>query len=355
MIMVLALLIGCQSESKEEKLYQSGLQLMNTKKYPQAIGILTDLGSYKNSKQFVSELRYIVNGNYIGAGNALITAIKSDGTVIHSGGYEDSKSTRDWNNVMELSTHGEYIEGLNINGVISTTCPWTYEELQSSTVGSTSVMSFVVNEMPKLEHVTSFQSDYPRNVTALLDNGKVKIINPYLNEEDIATVNIWEGIVAVADNGSLVLGLKADGSVVIAGERYERYEVSEWKDIVAISTAISTIGLREDGTVVAAGDNRFGEGDVEDWTDIIAIATGGNHTIGLKGDGTVIATGDNSLGQCDIEAWTDIIAIDTSEFYTIGLKSNGTLMLAGNNSDVGAKAPDVLNMSGLLVPTIPKN
>jgi hypothetical protein len=82
MTVVIALLIGCQSTSKEEKLYQSGIHYIDQRSYPQAIGILSDLGYYKDSKELVTKLRYIVNGDYIGAGNFLIAAIKSDGTII---------------------------------------------------------------------------------------------------------------------------------------------------------------------------------------------------------------------------------------------------------------------------------
>ena len=79
--LAMSILIGCQS-IKEVQDYQTGLQLINSKGYPQAIGILMDLGDYKDSRELVSKLRYIVNGDYIGAGNSQIAAIKKDGTII---------------------------------------------------------------------------------------------------------------------------------------------------------------------------------------------------------------------------------------------------------------------------------
>jgi hypothetical protein len=351
-IVLIILLNGCQSVSMEERAYKSAVQLINTNNYPQAIGVLSDLGNYKKSKQLVADIRYLINGSFIGAGYAQIAAIKSDGTLVHRGGYEDSLSTNNWSNIKAISTDGEYIEGLVEGGKLVSTYPFTAPDLQASTLPSSWQMASVIEQMPQLEHVSSFQSDYPRNVLAILDNGKVQVINPSLNEEDIAAIHTWNNIVQAETNGTLVIGLKADGSVVSVGERYERYEVINWKDVVAISISNQLIGLKEDGTVVTVGDNRFGEGNVEDWNQIIAVSTSGHHTIGLKSDGTVIAAGDNSYGQGNIEHWKDIVAIDTSVYYSLGLRSDGTLVLAGSNSNLGADAIDVTNISDVLVPTI---
>ncbi len=67
-----------------------------------------------------------------------------------------------------------------------------------------------------------------------------------------------------------------------------------------------TVGLKADGTVVVAGDNDDGQCNVSDWTDIVSIAAGSFHTVGLKADGTVVAAGYNGSGQCDVSDWTDI-------------------------------------------------
>ena len=53
-----------------------------------------------------------------------------------------------------------------------------------------------------------------------------------------------------------------------------------------------TVGLKADGTVVAVGDNTDGQCEVSDWRDIVAISAGYGHTVGLKADGTVVAVGD---------------------------------------------------------------
>ena len=66
------------------------------------------------------------------------------------------------------------------------------------------------------------------------------------------------------------------------------------------------MGLKADGSVVAVGKKKEGQCDVSDWRDIVAISAGGSHTVGLKSDGTVVAVGYNNSGRCDVSDWTDI-------------------------------------------------
>jgi hypothetical protein len=215
LIVLIILLIGCQSVSKEERMYESALELIDTKKYPQAIGVLSDLGNYKKSKQLLSEIRYIINGSYIGVGNDLFAAIQSDRKIIHRGGYENSLSTQDWNHIKALSTKGEYIEGLDEEGKIVTTYPYSVRDLEALTTASAWAQMPIIENLPKLKGVSSFQTNYPRDMLALLENGTVHVMNPNLSGEDIATIQTWEDIVEVATNGVLVVGLKADGSVAV--------------------------------------------------------------------------------------------------------------------------------------------
>ena len=64
------------------------------------------------------------------------------------------------------------------------------------------------------------------------------------------------------------------------------------------------MGLRADGTVVAAGNNDYC--DVSGWRYIVAVTAGPWHTVGLRADGTVVAVGSNGYGQCDVSNWTNI-------------------------------------------------
>lgn len=128
------------------------------------------------------------------------------------------------------------------------------------------------------------------------------------------------------------VAIKPDGSAVGAGSReYNRLDVSDWTDLVAISVSYDTIGLKADGTVVATGPNNYGQCDVSGWTDIVTVTAGQDHTIGLKADGTVVATGRNDFAQCDISDWKGIVAVSAGTYHTAGLKADGTVVSTGDN------------------------
>ena len=81
-----------------------------------------------------------------------------------------------------------------------------------------------------------------------------------------AYVSDWKDIIAISANKFYPIGLKSDGSVVVAGNEYD---ISEWSDIVMISVdAYYPIGLKSDGTVIAAEYGQYGQSDVYAWTDI---------------------------------------------------------------------------------------
>ena len=153
------------------------------------------------------------------------------------------------------------------------------------------------------------------------------------NNHGQCDVSDWTDIVAISTGDCHTVGLKADGTVVAVGfNKYGQCNVSGWTDIVAISAGGDhTVGLKTDGTVVAVGKNDDGQGDVSDWTDIVAIRAGLSYTVGLKADGTVVAVGFNMYGQCDVSGWTDIVAISAGNNYTVGLKADGSVVAVGYN------------------------
>ena len=147
-------------------------------------------------------------------------------------------------------------------------------------------------------------------------------------------VSDWKDIVAVSTGSTHILGLKKNGTVVAVGNNYDgQCDVSEWKDIVAVSAGDDyTVGLKSDGTVVAVGNNSEGQCDVSEWRDIVAVSAGEYHTVGLKKDGTVVAVGSNQDGQCDVSEWKDIVDVSVGTFHTVGLKRDGTVVAVGSNN-----------------------
>ena len=146
----------------------------------------------------------------------------------------------------------------------------------------------------------------------LTPEGTVKGTNYYQNN---AVFPAWTDIIAV-DSGLLyTVGLRADGTVLCAMNNWPtnvEYEdlylfaelcmiISEWEDIVAVSSGgHHVLALKADGTVLAAGDNDQGQSDVSKWKDIVAISAGWDHSLGLKKDGTILAHGGNQGGECEV-------------------------------------------------------
>lgn len=348
-------------ENSEKELYNKAINYIEEKRYPQAVDILKELNYYKNSKDLVKQIRYLIEGSYISNGIWAVGAITNDGgvQVVYEGKDENGYNnydTESWNNVRSLSFRGgDSIEGLKTDGKIITTSTVTKEGLLNSKVGSTAAMADVVEAVSKWSNIKSFQTFYPQSAAAVTNDGFVYACYPFY-EDGTEKLEGWDNIVSVADGRGYVVGLKEDGTVKCNIYGYSgTIDTSEWKDIVAISSGNSVIGLKKDGTVVSTGLNRYGEGNVSNWTDIIAISTCRTCTLGLKSDGTVVATGANNNRQIDVTNWTDIAAIAAGEYFSIGLKFDGSMILSGDCSYSGVKTPDVSNLKGLYVPEISIN
>lgn len=349
-----------QNEEKPENaLYNQAIDCIKENRYPQAMGILMELNDYKDSKDLVKQMRYLIEGSYISNGIWAVGAIKSDGgvQVVCKGEYADRyNGAAAWKNVKALSFRGgDSIEALTSDGKIITTSTVTKEELLNSQVGANSEMAEVVDAVSKWSNIKSFQTFYPQSAAAVTNDGFAYGCYP-LFEDGTAKLEGWDNIVSVSDGRSYVVGLKEDGTVKCKDYDYSgTIDTSQWKDIVSISAGTSVIGLKNDGTVVATGLNRYGEGNVSGWKDIIAISTYGSCTLGLKSDGTVVAAGQNTYGQMDVTGWTDIVAIAAGNYFSIGLKSDGSLVLSGDCSNSGVKTPDISVMRQLYVPEISIN
>ena len=153
------------------------------------------------------------------------------------------------------------------------------------------------------------------------------------NEFGQCDVSDWSDIVAVSTGSGNTVGLKSNGNVVSTNSHWSgKGNVRKWEDIVAVSVGYDhTVGLKSDGAVITTGKNDKGQCDVSDWKDIVAVSAGRGHTVGLKSDGTVVTTGKNEDGQCDVSDWSDIVAVSAGNWHTVGLKSDGTVVATGYN------------------------
>ena len=136
----------------------------------------------------------------------------------------------------------------------------------------------------------------------------------------------WSDIVQINTEGKHIAGLKSDGTVLST-----QYDTSDWKNITDIDVGpYHILGLCADSTVAVEGNAYiYGHLDVSQWSGIVAITASDRHTVGLKADGTVVAVGDNMEGQCNVSGWTDIVDVAVRNDRTVGLRSDGTAVVAG--------------------------
>ncbi len=366
-MLAFVLMAGCEGMSKDEKAYRHALDLIGKHSYPQAVGVLAELGNYKDSVSIRTQLYDSMNGKTIAADfYSHIAAIKSDGTIVESDASENATGTNGWRSIKSLSAFDGYLTGINEFGSIVTTNPVTIAELEACTLNSCWAMMAVIKATQEWRSVVAFEGHYPQSAVALFEDGTVRAASSLMSNEEVAAVESWQQIVTIAESRSFIAGVREDGTVVTAGSDGLIYEVknglneaSQWTNIATIATGEAHIvGLKRDGTVVAAGTNRFGECGVAEWKDIVAVAAGWYYTVGLKRDGTVVVTGDKSNGKGNVGDWRDIVAIDASTDYTLGLKRDGTLVFAGNRDTVNtggdntAEVPDFSTFSGLIVPSV---
>lgn len=147
-------------------------------------------------------------------------------------------------------------------------------------------------------------------------------------------VSGWRDIVAVVAGYKCTLGVTSSGTVVTAGKISPNWKrASDWRDIVAVvksndDNPDNLVGLKADGTVVTTVEWL----NLSSWKNIVAVATGRAHIVALKSDGTVNAvdtTRLNLMGQCDVSNWRDIVVIAAGKNYTVGVKADGTVVAAG--------------------------
>ena len=91
----------------------------------------------------------------------------------------------------------------------------------------------------------------------------------------------------------LYIGVRTDGSV-IAEPSFMAELLADWSDIIDIRlTGRYVLGLKKDGTVLLANFSGDVDLDVSQWQGIIAIGAGKDWCVGLKEDGTLIFEGDH--------------------------------------------------------------
>ena len=299
--------------SKAEKLLASG-------DYDGAITAFEALGDYKDSADLRNESVYekatalLASGDYDGA----IAAFEALGDYKDSSAMlVESANAKEYAQAEKLLAQGQTAEAAVAFAKIA-----EYEDARERSFELWDTMAARETLAAGYNHTVGLKAD-----------GTVVAAGSYsCGQYDVSG---WRDIVAVAAGIFHTVGLKADGTVAAAGWNDDgQCDVSGWRDIVAVAAGTEhTVGLRADGTVVTVGANEEGQCDVSGWRDIVAVSAGDSYTVGLRADGTVVAVGYNEYGQCDVSDWTDIVAVAAEWVHTVGLKADGTVVAVGYNVD----------------------
>ncbi len=303
------------------------------------IGVAEKLKQVQNEKLCPKRSRVMPVGNMVLAAFNRTVCVKSDGTVITTKALKNRefekiiRQTAEWRDIVAISGGSEFTIGLKSDGTVVAT-EYGEKKFYGGQCDISEWKNIVAISSGEV-HTVGLKSD--GTVLATKYTGDK---NRYAGQCDVSE---WADIVAISAGDSRhTVGLKSDGTVVIAihykvdQEFYKAftgyddddiiYNVANWKNIVAVSAGNGFIvGLKYDGTVVLAGD-RDKEHDVSKWSDIIAISAGYSNVVGLKYNGTVVVTGSNAYGQCDVSGWKDIVAVKSGEHHTIGVKKDGTVL-----------------------------
>lgn len=291
-------------------LYYKAEAAVNNGNIQEAAMLFGRCGAYSDASQRSHELwNQFVKHDTIAVDCSQVAGIHSSGSVISEDLYytyqNDQLSTlfEFWTDMVDIDTDGTYTAALRADGTVwvngfqtSSHCYWARNW--------TDIVDIAISN---------------RTVFGLKTDGTVISSTESLKFP-------WTDIIAI-DYGGCYIGLKSNGTVEVRNQlnRLVTYDSSSgWNDIVDVAAGSDhVVGLRADGTVIAAGENKFGQCDVSQWTDIVAISAGDRYTVGLKYDGTAVATGDNNNGQCNISGWIDLVAVSAGENHTVAVKSNG--------------------------------
>lgn len=348
-------------QTSDDAKLKTAISLIGEKKYPQAIGLLSQMNNNKQAEDLLEQLRYLISGDYIANLGAGIAVIDNEGKVkifmdeglFNYYGYDE---TMHWTDIKRLSYAQSRLDALDKDGITHST-----KIIDSS-------YDYIADQLNSFTDLSIISTDYD-NYVLLSKDGKLytysskygEILDLYL--DDIST---WKDIVDIETGQLRIAALSADGRVYVADYNkkipnavdnlYD--ELADWEDIVDISS--STVGpiagLKSDGTVVISTSDIKGikttySYDVSDWSDIIAISKSDVTLLGLKRDGTVVATGDNRNQQLELADWTDIIAIAAGDWFSVGLKSDGTLLIAGRTEE-GVPSPIITAVDNVYIPMI---
>ncbi len=204
----------------------------------------------------------------------------------------------------------------------------------------------------------------------LLANGTVKAYGS--NKNGCCNTDSWRNVTSVCAGTDISLGVRSDGSVLLAGRSayINTSPVLKWKNIVRVKYEAEYIAALDsngkiqicgnapfdyesisqiqnisdfcispthiviytsDRKVMTYGAGNSGGGVTSHWKNIRQVVCAENFTAALGYNGKIYAEGDNSFGQCEVAQFSDIVSISCGKNHIVALDIHGNVYAAGAN------------------------
>ncbi len=217
-----------------------------------------------------------------------------------------------WENIVSFSCDRHsvygYIAGIGMNGQVYIGTEFSQD---------------IPYEVFGWDHIVDVSFEYPNYIIGLRSDGTVVYHQLYGNEQIPNDIKIWKNIKAIAADDNCILGLKKDGTVLLAVNNDEgkasspffghlqydpgQYDTSDWTNIKSVSSSsFGVLGIKEDGTVVAIGYISEKCRNLSSWRNISQIAVSGNTVVGLTNDGDILIDGEGA-DDFDFADWNNLM------------------------------------------------
>lgn len=356
-----------KTDKIEKNIFKTAESLLKAGQYDEAITLLGVIPTYKDFDKKIAKLEkklysagiaLMNEGNYFKAARAF--ALSWD--------YADSKIQHQKiiNAIQRsISANKGYIVAINSDGKIETSnLVQIQNDIFANWTDIISVAPYYDGSHNDLTFVVGLKKDGTVVVSPYSTPSGKQMASPALKANQNATkwLTQWTDIIAIEYTSNRWTGLKADGTVVTAGQttlrnvnkEAEKIKVDEWNDVVAISSAAQhTVALKSNGTVVTTGSNKYNQCNVKSWENIVSIAADGYFTVGLRADGKVNITGrafDGDATQTiknEVFSWSNIVYVDIDSDRVVGIKEDGTVVMVDENGKRNLNLFDIV----MVVPT----
>ena len=261
---------------------------------------------YITSKKDTVELWEGIKSIYLSESH--IIALKHDGTLKVATDL-DVPYLRDWKKINQISLHGSSVLGVTYDGKEKTKPGYLRDSISTSNkirkIYSGCNHDFAIDSCGNVYKTESYSLNYPvekwRNIVdvveissaaiGLTEDGKLvaEIDRNKRFQSFVDELQALRGVKKIIGNENLMMALLETGKVYCTSYQTWRAAIKNWDDIVDIAIdEVHCVGLKSNGTVVVASDPEFTGREHEKWRNIEKIATARIHTVGLTKDGEIL-------------------------------------------------------------------